>query len=129
MNVKGYASRWGNGVIEIVVMQRAYMHVSAATSYYTVQPHNQDHLILAGTYTPRIYSPHVNQHRIHAFDKPLAPGSVSSGALSDDDSDTSLLKRAVMKVIHEVTMQDLLHYENSTVHQLLLECNNLLEEW
>ena len=60
----------------------------------------------------------------------LAPGSGSGSnrAITDDDSDTALLNRAAMRVIHKATLQDLLRYNNGAVHQLLLEHNNLLEE-
>ena len=40
----------------------------------------------------------------------LAPGSGSGSnrAITDDDSDTALLNQAAMRVIHKVTLQDLL---------------------
>ena len=51
---------------------------------------------------------------------------VTSG---DNDAILSLLCRATILVIHEVTLQDLLQCSNDAVHQILLEHNALLEEW
>ena len=55
--------------------------------------------------------------------------ATSACVSSDNQADfANLVQRATISVIHEATLQDLLHCSNDAVYQLLLECNTLLQE-
>jgi hypothetical protein len=56
------------------------------------------------------------------------PGFGSTVGSTGDDPNATLLRDAVVAVIHEATLQDLLCYSNDAVHRLLLERNELLHE-
>ena len=55
------------------------------------------------------------------------PAKVCSG---DEDQDIArLFQKAMVSVIHEATLQDLLHCSNDTLLTILWERNILLREW
>jgi hypothetical protein len=45
------------------------------------------------------------------------------------DKDVWLLHIAEVQLLHEATLQDLIHTWNCTIDHLLYECNQLLQEW
>ena len=101
-------------------------------------------LILCHGYSRLLYSSATSRlsylgiyalKRIHSalavLGMPLVPpqaGFSSLVELAADDPDARLLYNAIIAVIHEATLQELLRYGNDTVHRLLLERNTLLEE-
>ncbi len=56
---------------------------------------------------------------------------MSTGTPSGNDLDTAAreLRMSKVAILHEATLQDLLHCGNNAVHHLLWEHNDLLHEW
>ncbi len=56
---------------------------------------------------------------------------MSTGTPSGNNSDSTTRELHALKVaiLHEATLQDLLHCGNDAVHHLLWERNNLLRKW
>ncbi|KAN0139069.1 hypothetical protein V8E53_003071 [Lactarius tabidus] len=58
----------------------------------------------------------------------MAPSTATVISSDDEKAYLTLLHKATIAVIHEVTLQDLLHCSNDAFIHILWECNNLLRE-